>query len=306
MNNISKNILENFQIRKTKKQKLSFIEYIKRYFPQAVVEEGGGFIKSRNIVVGDVNSAKVIFTAHYDTCARLPFPNLILPKNILLTLLYSVLICVPFFVLGYGAYMLFGMFIDTFFIKYSLAFFAGFLAMVLVMFVGIPNKHTANDNTSGVVTLCELMDKISEKSKSKCAFVFFDNEEIGLLGSAMFRKKYKKILADKVVINFDCVGDGDNFLIVENKIAKKLYHAELKEVFSKVTEKEIRYTASSTTYYPSDQMGFPINMAVVALKGKRPCTFYLDKIHTNADVNCAEKNIKLLSDTFIEFAEIIT
>ena len=51
---------------------------------------------------------------------------------------------------------------------------------------GKPNKHTANDNTSGVITLLELMNRLSPEQKERTAFVFFDNEENGMLGSAFF------------------------------------------------------------------------------------------------------------------------
>lgn len=305
MNDVSKKILEDFQIRKTKKQKLRFIDFIKSNYPEASVEEGG-VIKSRNIVIGDVKTAKVIFTAHYDTCARLPFPNLIMPKNIVLSLLYSVLICVPFFALGFGAYMLFGTFVDDYLIRVLFIFFVGFSAMVFMLFIGIPNKHTANDNTSGVVTLCEMMSKMSDEDKRKCAFVFFDNEEMGLFGSALFRKKYKKMISDKLVVNFDCVGDGDNILIVENKAAMKNYDIAVRECFSAETEKKLWFTEASKTYYPSDQMGFPMSMVVAAVKGKRPFTFYLNKIHTNADKVCEDKNIEMISTAFIKFFEMIS
>ena len=40
-------------------------------------------------VLGDPETAKVVFSAHYDTCARLPFPNFIAPKNLLVTLGYT-------------------------------------------------------------------------------------------------------------------------------------------------------------------------------------------------------------------------
>ena len=96
MTDFSRLVLQQFQIRKKREQKTAFIDLIKSYYSDAIIEEGG-FGKNRNIVIGNVDTAKVIFTAHYDTCAQLPFPNLIFPKNIFLTILYSVLIVVPFF-----------------------------------------------------------------------------------------------------------------------------------------------------------------------------------------------------------------
>ena len=96
MTELSREILRDWQIRKTKAQKLRFIEFMQSRLPGLTVEEGG-WPKCRNLVLGDPENADVIFTAHYDTCARLPFPNFITPKNLLIYLLYQLLILIPFF-----------------------------------------------------------------------------------------------------------------------------------------------------------------------------------------------------------------
>lgn len=78
MHTLSKIIFDNYQVRKTKSQKTAFIDLLKQYYPDLTVEEGG-VPRNRNIVIGDVEHANIIVTAHYDTCAQLPFPNLIAP-----------------------------------------------------------------------------------------------------------------------------------------------------------------------------------------------------------------------------------
>ena len=87
MTEIAKEILEKYQIRKKKAQKTAFIDFLRGKFPGLMVESGG-LLKSRNLVVGDVGTADVIFTAHYDTCAELPFPNVLTPKNFLLSITF--------------------------------------------------------------------------------------------------------------------------------------------------------------------------------------------------------------------------
>lgn len=98
---LSKEILENFQTRKTKVQKTQFINFLVSELDKngihANFEESGSLIKSCNIVVGDVSKAKVIFTAHYDTAPKLPFPNFITPKNLLFYIFYQILILLPLF-----------------------------------------------------------------------------------------------------------------------------------------------------------------------------------------------------------------
>ena len=99
MTDLSREILRDWQVRKTKVQKLRFIEFMKSRLPDLVVEEGGA-PRCRNLVLGNPESADVVFTAHYDTCARLPFPNFITPKNLLFYVIYQLLIMLPFFALA--------------------------------------------------------------------------------------------------------------------------------------------------------------------------------------------------------------
>jgi len=111
MTETAKEIFEKYQVRKTKKQKTVFIEYVKqlaeRYGYDFKVEKGA--FGARNIVIGDPEAAKVLYTAHYDTCARLPFPNFITPKNFLVYLLYNFLIVGLFFIFAFTISFLTGL-----------------------------------------------------------------------------------------------------------------------------------------------------------------------------------------------------
>ena len=69
MNQLSKTILENHQKRKTKKQKNEFIALLREHFPE-MQEEVGGSMKSRNLLFGELENAKVVLTAHIMTPAR--------------------------------------------------------------------------------------------------------------------------------------------------------------------------------------------------------------------------------------------
>ena len=191
MTELSREILRDWQIRKTKAQKLRFIEFLQSRLPGLAVEEGG-WPRCRNLVLGDPENADVIFTAHYDTCARLPFPNFVTPNNLLIYLLYQLLILLPFFaaagLLAWGLVSL-GVYAP---LAMMLSWFAALVLILYVFLFGPANPHTVNDNTSGVVMLCELIAALSEEERSRCAFVFFDHEETGLFGSAYFRSQHKK------------------------------------------------------------------------------------------------------------------
>ncbi len=302
MTEVSKTLFEKYQVRKTKQQKNNFIKFLQNNFNGMKIEEGGT-PKSRNIVFGDLDNAKVIFSAHYDTCAALPFPNFIMPKNIFLTLLYSVLICIPFFLVSGVVFSALEYFLDNFIVSYYISA-ALLFGLVLGVFVfGKPNKHTANDNTSGVITVLDIMQNMSAEQRDKCAFVLFDNEENGLFGSAYFRKIHKKILKEKLLVNLDCVGDGDNIMFVYSNSARKQYTDLLKFAFPYTTDKVILHEKASTTLYPSDQMGFPCNIAVAALNKKPLVGYYMSRIHTKHDTVCDLRNIKMLVEGFQKFVE---
>ncbi len=297
MNDISKEILEKYQIRKTKKQKLAFIDYIKAKYPQVNIEEGG-FPNNRNIIIGDVDKAKIIFTAHYDTCAVLPFPNLIFPRNIFFTVIYTLLICIPFFAVMYLSRYLMSLITDIYWVE-SFVSFAIFLVLFLVVFVlGEPNKHTANDNTSGVVSVLELYETLSDEDKDKCAFILFDNEENGLLGSFFFRKRHKNVKNNTFVINLDCVGDGDNLMFVMPKKRFADYGNLIKQSMEEVSKDRMNVLlcSSSTTMYPSDQAGFVNGVGVAALRKKKFFGYYLGRIHTGRDTVCEERNISFITE----------
>lgn len=296
MTPLSETILADWQVRKTKKQKTAFVDFMRSKIPGLQVEQGG-FGNNRNLVLGDVKTADVILTAHYDTCARLPFPNFLPPKNIALYLGYSLLICIPFGIAAGVINVLLHLVTDSFWITYWGTLLLTMGLLFFTMMGGKPNPHTANDNTSGVITLCELMAAMSDDQKAKTAFVFFDNEENGLLGSAFFRKLHKKEGVDKkLLINFDCVSDGDHMLFVLSKPAKKAYAEDFAAAFPATEEKAVYIESSATAMYPSDQGNFPISVGVAAMKKKKFVGLYMNRIHTVRDTVFQPENIAFFTE----------
>ena len=303
MTPLSQKILDQYQIRKTNKQKQAFIDLLQKQYPALQIQEGKLF-KCRNLILGNVETAEVILAAHYDTCAQLPLPNFITPKAPLLTFLYGIMLVLPALILTIlietGLLFLFDNSLIA--VLASLAFYFGFLALIVL---GPANKHTANDNTSGVVTLCELIERLPEQQKSKVAFVFFDHEESGLIGSAMFRKAYKKQLQSKLLINFDCVSDGDYMLLAATKKARQKYEKPFGEAFVSTESKTVMLDAMEKVYYPSDHAGFPVALAAAALKRNKIIGYYMDKIHTAKDTAFDENNIDTLCSCVQRFLELI-
>ena len=317
MTQTTETIFQNYQIRKTKKQKSAFIGYVK-----TVAEENGytceiqkGTFGSRNIVIGSPEKSKVIYTAHYDTCAVLPFPNFITPKNFLIYLLYQIGIIIPIFAFaGVVSFLLsFLLAIPLAFLGIDSALFSLICTFIIDLFLigfcilliaGPANRHTANDNTSGVTTLLDLMLSMPEELRDGVAFVFFDLEEAGLIGSMSFANKYKKAVRNKPLINFDCVSDGDHILFAVKKSASR-YIPLLKESFQEDSRVSAVDICSKGVFYPSDQANFPRGIGVASLKRTKRGLLYMDRIHTPKDTVYREENIRFLTEGAIRLTQAL-
>ena len=312
MTETTKEIFEKYQVRKTKKQRTAFIEYVKqisdRYGYDFKIEKGS--FGAKNIVIGNPDKAKVLYTAHYDTCARLPFPNFITPKNFFVYLMYQLLVVAGFVVCSLAVgialtviLMLCNMNAD-FATDTGIDFaFIVYLILLFLMILGPANKHTANDNTSGVTTLLDIMTNLPEDLKDKVAFVFFDLEEAGLIGSSSFASKHKNTKKSSLVLNFDCVSDGETMLFALKRTTRK-YADILDKAF--VSTPDVTVDIAKSAFYPSDNAVFEGGIGVSALKkSKFFGVLYMDRIHTKRDVIYREQNIEFLKNGAIRLAQML-
>ena len=310
---IIEQLTEQFPIRKTRQQKEAFRDWFiarareQGYTAQATTPRG--FFHSTNIVVGDPESAQVIFTAHYDTPPVMPLPNFITPCNRLVYFLYQLLL-VPIMLLpaAFVAALVFHVLrlvTDNALLADIVCRFTGLatLYMVLgVMMLGPANKHCVNDNTSGVAAVMELMARLPEEQRGKAAFILFDNEEKGMLGSGAYAKSHPDIRKDRLVINMDCVGDGENILFFANKQTRALAQFPLlEEAMQGVTGRHFVMNQLEKCIYPSDQAKFKLGIAVCACNEKRGIGYYCDKIHTKRDTVCEQVNLDFLAEGLSAF-----
>lgn len=307
-------ILQKYQIRKSNKEKTDFIEYLKERLSQSgydkeqditIETKGKGILKTRNIVVGNPNEAEVFVTAHYDTCAVLPFPNLMAPTNPFLFLLTQILVAVLLFFLA-------GVITFVFALLTNNLFNAGNVYLVVLLFIlyyvlfGYRNSHTANDNTSGVVTITHLLEGLSQEHRRKVCVVYFDNEEKGLFGSSFFAKKHKDTVKNKMLINLDCVGDGKNIVLMAKRKARKDdKYPVLQDAMINV-DYDGRYLSKKMLpmMFGSDQVNFDNAIGICALK-KSILGMYCGRIHTPFDTICREENINYLTSALQLFVEKI-
>lgn len=297
----SHKIMEDFQIRKSRKQKEAFRNWLCEELEKAgyAPRTEKGFA-AQNVVVGDPESAKVIFSAHYDTCAVLPVPNFITPRNIIFYACYQLLLIIPLFlvvavvegILLAVAEALQSLALLVLMPLTSLAICAFFVWWIID---GPANRHTANDNTSGVITLLETALALPEEDRKQVCFVFFDNEEKGMFGSAAFTKAHKKAKKETLNINFDCVSDGDSIQFFPgNRLRKDEKTLErIETAFQGNMEKQTE-VVRGFGFYPSDNASFKKGVGVCALKHKKIIGYYMDRIHTNRDTVLEEENIELL------------
>lgn len=312
MTETTKEIFDNYQIRKTKKQKTAFIEYVKKLaeeYGYSLKVEKGSF-GARNIVIGDPDTAKVLYTAHYDTCARLPFPNFITPKCFLIYLLYQLLIVGGFFAVASVIGFLIGLAVSftpmNEEIKIMIISFIPMVVYFVLLFLmlgGPANKNTANDNTSGVTAVLDIMRELPQDQRDKVAFALFDLEESGLFGSSSFASKHKAVKKNTLVINFDCVSDGETMFFVLKRTTKK-YASLLENAFASDADVEVIVTRNA--FYPSDNACFKGGVGVAALKkSKFLGVLYMDRIHTNKDVIYREENLRFLTNGAIKLARML-
>lgn len=296
-------ILTRYPVRKSKKQKQTFREDVKRYVTSLGYEshEEKGSLGSRNFVIGDPETAKVLITAHYDTCAALPFPNLLTPCNFLPFLGYQLFMAVVLLATPVLLGALIGWLTGNGGLGYWIGY-ASFWVFLVLMLVGPANKSNANDNTSGVVTLLEIARTLPENQRDKVCFVLFDLEEAGLLGSASYRKAHKNETDKQLVLNLDCVGDGDHIRLFPTKKLKKEENsmAGLKKVCGNFGQKDIRIQDKGFAIYPSDQAAFPYGVGICALRASK-FGLYLGRIHTRRDTILEQTNVNLLRAALTTF-----
>lgn len=290
-------VLQRFPVRKSKKQKQNFRDEIQSYVRslgyECTVEKGG--FGSRNVVIGDPEKAKYLVTAHYDTCAGMFLPNMVFPRNPVAFILYQLLVVAIVIaissVAGVGLTLITK---DSFLgVVFSMVVY---FALLIGMMVGPANRHNANDNTSGVVTVLEMAASMPPNLRKRVCFVLFDLEEAGLLGSSAHRKAHKSASNRQIVLNMDCVGDGDEIWLLPNgKVRKDAAKMEkLCALEASCGEKSIHVHQKGYAFYPSDQANFPYGVAIGAFHRNKWMGLYYSRIHTNRDTILEHTNVNIL------------
>ena len=306
---LSESFFTKYETRVRRKEKDDFIERTKESFREiGYTDEEMMIQKSRfggkNLIIGSPD-ADFLFTAHYDTPGRngwiaLPFAKIWgMGVASLVGMLIVLMLAWPGIILN-----LLGVNIEEHNVLRMILSFA-FLIIFFLMFA-LKNPHNHNDNTSGCLGVYNIATLISENSslKEKCAFVFFDMEEAGLLGSDAFAKWRRKQYPDKEnssVINLDCIGDGDYLVLASRKKPAALKERDAMTQFFHLKGFETIKKTSSMLGYLSDHAKFPNGIMLALLRRSKLGGLYIPNIHTSNDIVCDLDKIQRLSEVVVDY-----
>ena len=296
-------VLRQFPVRKTEKQKQAFRDAVQSYAEglgyKTRIEQGKA--DSRNIIIGDPETVQYLVTAHYDTPAGLWVPNLMIPCNAVMFVLSQIVITLAVLLPAVIVTIAAAWLMPGTQYWYPVLMVCMLLTVALMLF-GPANRNNANDNTSGVVTVLETAASMPENLRSRVCFILFDMEELGMVGSASHRRKHRHASNLQTVLNLDCVGDGDTIMLIPGKGFKMDDNAlqRLIDLERRCGEKQVRVRDKGFALFPSDNFQFPKSVGICALHKNKLC-HYCGRIHTFRDTVLDYTNVNILRACLISF-----
>ena len=294
-----------FPVRKSKLQKKSFRQWVMAEIAgmgYTVRVEQNDRGRQQNIIVGDPERARVTFTAHYDTPSTILLPDLQIPRNYPVYLLWQLGMVGGMLGLSLLAGAALGLITSSGNVM-ILGFFGAFVALMWLQLDGFANPSNVNDNTSGVAALLETMSRIPEEHRGKVAFILFDNMEKGRKGSRAYAREHLEMQHTRFVVNADSVGVGDVFVVSTPSLAVQLpEYAKLKQVLSAAPEKEARFCSSMTSRGNSDFRSFKCGVGITAYRQVSGIGLFLGSLHTRRDDTADQGNIEYLANAFAALA----
>lgn len=296
-------VLKNHPVRRTGKQKRSFRDAVQSYAENCgyVVTTESGKSGSRNLVIGDPETARYLITAHYDTPVALWVSRALAPCSLVSFLMSQTMTMVGLLLpaavaAGVTAYLTPG----------TRLWYPAAVAAVCLTFMwmlwGPANRRNANGNTSGVVAVLETMSSMPRIMRDRVCFVLFDKSEPMGAGAASYRRKHRQTSDKQLVLNLDCVGDGDILMMFPAKRVRK--DAALMERLCAMEracgERSIQVWQKGSGLFLSDQKSFPRGIGICALRKKRFIR-RVGRIHTIRDNVLEYTNINILRACLITF-----
>ncbi len=301
---LKKYMLTLHPVRRTAAQKREFRQWLlrelKRAGWKAEEESYGRFNGSVNVVAGDPERAEVFFCAHYDTGSRMLLPNFVSPTNVLAHICYHLASAL-------------GLVAMAFLLSLAVSFPLNQPKLMLPLFLalavaglwlaayGPANQENANGNSSGVLALLAAA-KEAGYDRRVC-MVFLDNNERTLLGASAFKKRHVEQASKRLFVNLDCVGDGENLLLIPSKYSRwdgALTEA-LDAAFPEGEELRPKLLVKGLQYYPSDGRKFKFRVDICACRYLAGLGYYIPRLRTKRDTVLEEGNIAYVVRGLVRF-----
>lgn len=307
IDSLKKYLLTVHPVRKSGAQKREFRQWLLRELKRAGWKAGeetyGKWNGSVNVVAGDPDRASVFLCAHYDTGSRMPVPDFVSPTNVLAHVCYHLAAALALFA---AAFLL------ALAVSFPLNQPGLMLPLFLVLAVaglwltayGPANQNNANGGSSGVLALLAVA-RAAGFDKRVC-LVFLDNNERNLLGASAFKKKHIDKAAQCLFINLDCVGDGEELLLIPSKYSRwdgPLAEA-LEKSFPEGEEMRPHVMTKGLQYYPSDNRKFKFHVTVCACRYLAGLGYYIPHLRTKKDTVLEERNIACIARGIERFLEL--
>ena len=256
--------------------------------------------RAMNVIAGDPERAKIFYAAHYDTPLHEPLPALICPTRPMTYMLYQaltpILTLVLAFVVSVGV---------TFVLNWPNMTLPLFLVLLLGALAylrwGPSEKNNVNDNASGVAALLRTAEQLTPRYRNDVCFLFLDGGSENMQGAKGFRKRYPSA-KEKPVLCLDCVGSGDELLILPGRGAR--WNGDLLDAINssfEISERKTCYDkVDGLVHFPGDQRAFKQGVAICAVRhvrgfGRLICP-------TRRDNVIDEENLDLLSRGLVKLA----
>ena len=253
-----------------------------------------------NVIAGDPERARIFYAAHYDTGLHELLPPVICPTRPMTYVLYQAL--TPLAVLLVSFAVSVGI---TFMLNWPNLTLPLFMVLLLgalaYLRYGPAEQNNLNDNTSGVAVLLETAEKLTPRYRNDVCFLFLDGGSGNMQGAKGFRGKYPRA-KEKPVICLDCVGSGDELLILPGKGAR--WDGDLLDAvnasFENTARKNCYDKVDGLVHYPSDNRAFKQGVAICAVRHVRGFGRIIRP--TGKDNAIDDENLNLLRDGLVRLA----
>lgn len=304
IDSLKKYLLTVHPVRKTGAQKREFRQWLLRELKRAGWKAGeetyGKWNGSVNVVAGDPDRADIFLCAHYDTGSRMLVPDFVSPANVLAHICYHLAAALALAAAAFLLALAVSFPLDQPGLMLPLFLVLAVAALWLAAY-GPANQSNANGNSSGVLALMAAAREV--RPGKRVCLVFLDNNERSLLGASAFKKRHIDKASQCLFIDLDCVGDGEELLLIPSKYSRwdgPLLEA-LEASFPEGEEMRPHVLSKGLQYYPSDNRKFKFHVTVCACRYLAGLGYYIPHLRTKRDTVLKEENIAYLSQGIARF-----